>query len=263
MQNPTIVAIRSLHHRKARREQGAFLVEGVRLAREAIAAHAAIQQIVLCPELLGEIATTLRDEIVDVLGASRIVTVGATVMRSLAETETPQGIVAVVDLPATPLPIFDAHDGFVLILDGVRDPGNVGTLIRAAAAADCDAVITIAGTADAFAPKVVRSAMGAHFRLPVVAESDWAAIGPALAALPTVIGADGAASLLYDAVDWATGCAVVIGNEDHGLSAEARRWCPMTACIPMARGVESLNASVSGAIMMYEVVRQRRRARSA
>lgn len=258
MQNPTIVAIRSLYRRKARREQGAFLVEGVRLTRDAIAAHAAIRQVVLCPELLGEIATTLRDEIVDMIGASRIVTVGATVMRALTETETPQGVVAVVNLPATPLPMFDASDGFVLILDGVRDPGNVGTLIRAAAAADCDAVITIAGTADAFAPKVVRSAMGAHFRLPVIADCDWDAIGPAIAKLPTVIGADGAASLLYDAVNWAEGCAIVIGNEDHGLSAAARRWCTATAGIPMARGVESLNASVSGAIMVYEVVRQRR-----
>ncbi len=256
-----MVAIRSLHRRKARREQGAFLVEGLRLAREAIAAHAAIRQILLCPELLGEIATTLRDEIADALGASRIVTVGATVMRSLAETETPQGVVAVVDLPVTPLPTFDALNGFVLILDGVRDPGNVGTLIRAAAAADCDAVITIAGTADPFAPKVVRSAMGAHFRVPVIADRDWEAIGPALAGLSTVVGADGAAPLHYDAVDWAAGCAIIIGNEDHGLSAEARRWCTATAGIPMARGVESLNASVSGAIMAYEVVRQRRRAR--
>ncbi len=258
-----MVAIRSLHRRKARREQGAFLVEGVRLTRDAIAAHAAIRQVILCPELLGEIATTIWDETVDALGASRIVTVSANVMRSLAETETPQGVIAVVDLPATPLPTFDAHDGFVLILDGVRDPGNVGTLIRAAAAAGCDAVITIAGTADAFAPKVVRSAMGAHFRLPVVADCDWKIVGPALAALPTVVGADGAASLLYDAVNWTRGCAIIIGNEDHGLSAEGRRWCTATARIPMARSVESLNASVSGAIMVYEVVRQRRHARTS
>ncbi len=236
-------------------------MEGVRLTREAIAAHAAIRQILLCPELLGEIATTLRDEIKDELGASRIVTVGAAVMRSLAETETPQGVVAVIALPATPLPTFDARDGFVLILDGVRDPGNVGTLIRAAAAADCDAVITMAGTADAFAPKVVRSAMGAHFRLPVVVDCDWAFTGPALAVLPSVCGADGEAPLVYDVVDWSAGCAIVIGNEDHGLSAEARRWCTATARIPMARGVESLNASVAGAIMLYEAVRQRRRAR--
>ncbi|MDQ6834132.1 MAG: RNA methyltransferase [Chloroflexota bacterium] len=238
-------------------------MEGVRLAREAIAARAAIRQILLCPELLGETTTTLRKEIVDALDPSRLLTVSTTVMQALTETETPQGVIAVVDLPATPMPAFDAHNGFVLILDGVRDPGNVGTLIRAAAAADCDAVVTIAGTADAFAPKVVRSAMGAHFRLPVVADSGWDVVGLALAALPSVYGADGVAPLRYDAVDWTRGCAIVIGNEDHGLSAEARQWCRATACIPMARGVESLNASLSGAIMLYEVVRQRRRARLA
>lgn len=184
-------------------------------------------------------------------------------MRSISNTETPQGVLAVVSLPDTPLPAFDAADGFVLVLDGVRDPGNVGTLIRAAAAADCGAVVTIAGSADAFAPKVVRSAMGAHFRVPVAADMGWEAIGPALAALPSVVGADGASPLSYDALDWTRGCAVVIGNEDHGLSADARRWCTATARIPMARGVESLNASVSGAVVLYEVVRQRRRARTA
>ena len=253
-----MVAIRSLHRRKSRREQGAFLIEGVRLVRDAIAAQAVVRRVILCPEFLGESASAIREEMAGAVGASHMLAVTPAVMRSLADTDTPQGLLAVVDLPATPLPIFDARVGFVLILDGVRDPGNVGTLIRAAAAANCDAVITVAGSADAFAPKVVRSAMGAHFRVPVVTEIGWEIIGPALADLPTVCGADGTSPLRYDAVDWMPGCAIIIGNEDHGLSADARRWCKETACIPMARGVESLNASLSGAIMLYEVVRQRR-----
>lgn len=253
-----MVAIRSLHRRKSRREQGAFLIEGVRLIRDAIAAKATVRSAIICPELLGESERAIFEEIGHAGGSPHLLTVSPAVMRSIADTNTPQGLLAVVDLPDTPLPIFDARAGFVLVLDGVRDPGNVGTLIRAAAAANCDAVITVAGSADAFAPKVVRSAMGAHFRVPVIAEVGWETIGPTIAAMPVVCGADGASSLLYDAVDWMRGCAIIIGNEDHGLSADARQWCRETARIPMARGVESLNASLSGAIMLYEVVRQRR-----
>ncbi|MDQ6603138.1 MAG: RNA methyltransferase [Chloroflexota bacterium] len=251
-----------MHRRKARREQGAFLVEGVRLVRDAIAASAAIRQIVLCPELLGERADTLRGETELTIGDGAILTVSASVMRSLSDTETPQGAIAVTDLPNVPMPHFDPLTGFALVLDGVRDPGNVGTLIRAAAAVGCDAVVTIAGSADAFAPKVVRAAMGAHFRLPVIADVDWNAVGSALADMPSVYGADAGASLQYDAVDWRRGCAVIVGNEDRGLSDDARRWSKGAVSIPMERGVESLNAAVSGAILLYEVVRQRRNART-
>ncbi len=217
-----------------------------------------MRQIVLCPEILGESGDAVRREVAAALDSSRILTVTSSVMRSLSDTETPQGAVAVVALPETALPAFASHDAFLLILDGLRDPGNVGTLLRTAAAAGCNAVITIAGGADLFAPKVVRSAMGAHFRLPVIADTQWEIIGPALAGVPAVFGAAAEASVFYDAVDWTGGCVLVIGNEDHGLSAAARGWCTGTARIPMAPGVESLNAAVSGAIMLYEVVRQRR-----
>jgi TrmH family RNA methyltransferase len=252
-----------LHRRKARREQGAFLIEGVRLLRDALDAHAAIRQIVLCPAMLGESGDAFRREIAAALDAPRILTVTPSVMRSLADTESPQGVVAVIDLPETTLPAFTASDAFLLVLDGLRDPGNVGALMRTAAAAGCDAVIAIAGGADPFAPKVVRSAMGAHFRLTVIADATWATIGPALAELPAVVGAATEALAFYDAIDWTAGCALVIGNEDYGLSHEACAWCKGMARIPMTRGVESLNAAVSGAIILYEVVRQRRQAGTA
>lgn len=231
--------------------------------RDALSADAVIRRVVFCPELLGEAEHVLRQQIARLPGTPHCLAVSPVVMRSLAETQTPQGVLAVVELPDPPIPVFDVEGGFVLVLDGVRDPGNVGTLIRAAAAANCDAVVTITGTADAFAPKVVRSAMGAHFRVPIIAEREWAAIGPTLAALPAIYGADGASPVTYDMVDWGRGCAIIIGNEDHGLSAQARAAGSGTVRIPMARGVESLNAAISGAILLYEVVRQRRHAWTA
>jgi RNA methyltransferase, TrmH family len=118
--------------------------------------------------------------------------------------------------------------------------------------------MTTFGSADAYAPKVVRAAMGAHFRLPVLSDVAWDWLGPALAPLPAIYGADASASQAYDAVDWTAGAAVVVGNEDHGISEEALRWCRRTVAIPMAGGIESLNAAVSGSIILFEAVRQRR-----
>ena len=256
--NPLIAEVRSLHHRKGRRAQGAFLVEGIRLVRDALNARAQLQTAFLCPELLGDAAFDLRTSFADRSPSSRLVTVDRSVMRLLADTETPQGVVAVATVPPPALPPLDPRSSLVLVLDGVRDPGNVGTLLRTAAAAGCDAVVSTAGSADPFAPKVVRAAMGAHFRAPVVADAAWEWLGPALGPLPAIYGADGGATLAYDAVDFRTGVAIIVGNEDHGLSEDALRWCRDTVAIPMARGVESLNAAISGSIILFEAVRQRR-----
>lgn len=255
LHNPAIVRARSLHRRKGRHAQGAFLVEGVRSVREALARAAPVRALILCPEMLDEEARAA-------FAATGHATlrVSEPVMRGLAGTESPQGVVAVVALPERALPALDPRRSLVLVLDGVRDPGNVGTLIRTAAAAGCAAVVTTAGAADAFNPKVVRAAMGAHFHLPVVAEADWDWLGPELATLPAVYGAEMAAATPYDAVDWRGGAALVIGHEDRGLSDEARTWCRARVTIPMPGAFESLNAAVSGAVILFEAVRQRRAA---
>lgn len=235
--------------------QGAFLVEGVRAVREVMARSAPVRTLILCPELLDEEA---RDAFATT--DYETLSVSKSVMQRLADTETPQGVVAVVALPEPVLPPLDPRRSLVLVLDGVRDPGNVGTLIRTAAAAGCAAVVTTAGAADAFAPKVVRAAMGAHFHLPVVADVVWEWLGPALDGLPARYGADMMGGAAYDAVDWRAGAVLVIGHEDHGLSDVARAWCRAVVTIPMPGAVESLNAAVAGAIILFEAVRQRRAA---
>lgn len=257
--NPTIVQVRSLHRRKARQEERAFLIEGVRLIGEAVAVGVRLRTLVVCPDFFadpdGEMAARVAAW---AAGAEHALTVSPAVMRAVADTESPQGVVAVASLPDPVLPDLDPRRALVLILDGVRDPGNVGTLVRTAAAAGCTAVVTTGETADAFAPKVVRAGMGAHFRLPVVADVDWEWLGPALVPLSAVYTTEMDVPLPYDAADWTAGAAVVIGNEDHGVSEAARQWCPHGVSIPMARGVESLNAAMSGAVVLFEAARQRR-----
>jgi TrmH family RNA methyltransferase len=253
--NPTIAELRSLHRRKGRKAQGAFLVEGPRAVAEALATGAPVQRLVVALGMPGaEVLARHNPHPVPIIAVSEAV------MKGLADTETPQGVLAAVRLPEPVLPPLDARRSLVLVLDGVRDPGNVGTLIRAAAAAGCTAVVTTEGSADAFAPKVVRAAMGMHFRVPVVADVAWDWLGPELDALPAIYGTDMAGAVPYDAVDWRAGAALVIGHEDHGLSDAARAWCRTTVAIPMAPGVESLNAAISGAVVLFEATRQRRAA---
>jgi len=223
---------------------------------EAIATHTPLRLLAICRDMLDTDAHARFTS----LGVPAL-HVSEGVMKSLADTGTPQGVIAVADVPQPVLPRLDARRSMVLVVDGVRDPGNVGTLIRTAAAAGCDAVVTTAGSADAFAPKVVRAAMGMHFRVPVVADVSWDWLGPSLTELPAIYGTDMAGARAWDAVDWNVGAALVIGHEDHGLSDDARAWCRETVAIPMARGVESLNAAASGAIVLFEAVRQRRVAR--
>lgn len=236
-------------------------MEGVRLVRDAIAGGASLRIVALCPALLGDAEADLRRSLDMLPNGPRIAVVDEAVMRALADTETPQGVVAVADFPAGGMAPIDPAIALLLVLDGLRDPGNIGTLLRAGAAAGCDAVVVMVGSADPYAPKVVRAAMGAHFRVPVVPDAEWDILGPVVAPLPALYGADAAASQPYDAVDWRGGAAIVIGHEDHGLSREARAMCRGTVAIPMARGVESLNAAISGAVILFEAARQRRAAR--
>jgi TrmH family RNA methyltransferase len=230
-------------------------VEGRRAVSEALTSGARVRTLVVAPEMAGTDVSGHADD-----RHVPVIRVHTAVMKSLADTETPQGVLAVVDLPEPVLPALDARRSLVLVIDGVRDPGNVGTLVRSAAAAGCAAVVTTAGSADAFAPKVVRAAMGTHFHVPVVADVSWDWLGPSLDGLPAIVGTDMAGTVPYDAIDWNVGAALVIGHEDHGISEEARTWCRTMVAIPMARGVESLNAAVSGAVVLFEAARQRRAA---
>ena len=146
----------------------------------------------------------------------------------------------------------------MLVLDGLRDPGNLGTLLRTAAAAAVDAVLLTPGSADPFQPKAVRAGMGAHFKIPIRA-LDWPEIGEALAEMPVFL-ADSAGETDYSAADLSGPLALVIGGEAHGAGEEIEAFNPVRLRIPMPGGMESLNAAVSAGIMIYEVLRQRRAA---
>jgi TrmH family RNA methyltransferase len=146
---------------------------------------------------------------------------------------------------------------FVFIPDAVRDPGNLGTMLRTAAAAGVGAVFLPPGVVDPFAPKVVRAAMGAHFRVPVYPLS-WEEIHNHLNAyaLRVYLAAAGAGQV-YTQADFRSPLALIIGGEAEGAGQQARQLAAEYVHIPMSGDVESLNAAIAGAILMFEVVRQR------
>ncbi|GAB4538853.1 MAG: RNA methyltransferase [Anaerolineales bacterium] len=250
-QNPKLKLTRALLGRaKERREAGAFIIEGVRLVEDAVMSHWEFQY-ALYDETLSERGRlqveSLRSNGVDVEEIS------TSLMKSLSDTESPQGIIAVLNNYQLP---FTNSLNFTLIPDQVRDPGNLGTLLRSAAAAGSQAALIPPDTTDPFSPKVLRAGMGAHFRLPIRVLS-WDEI-------EQVVKVNGLKVFLAD-MD-GTSCwelnlrqplALIIGGEANGASESARKMADQKIKIPMQAGVESLNAGAAGSVLMFEAARQR------
>jgi TrmH family RNA methyltransferase len=250
--NPRIKLLRALAGRpKERREAGAFLAEGVRLVEDAFAAGWSFQFVLFSAD-----ASNRAKKLVEQMRFSGIETeeVSPAVLRSGSETETTQGLVAVLKLPDTQLSS-DAVLTFLLIPDQIRDPGNLGTIIRTAAAAGAQAVFIPPETTDPFAPKVVRAGMGAHFRIPILMLS-WDEIRAHNAGLTTFL-ADSNGDISCWQADFRQPLALIIGGEADGASQPAKDMTNLVVNIPMPGKIESLNAGVAGAVLMFEVVRQR------
>jgi len=248
--NPKIQLARALLGRaRERRQASAFVAEGVRLVEEALASGWPFR-FALHSSDLGERGAALVAALQD--AGVELEEVEAHLLQSVSETETSQGILAVLSLSHLPLP--DSPD-FVLIPDQMRDPGNLGTLLRTAAAAGVQAVLLPPETVDAYSPKVVRAGMGAHFRLPV--ESlPWSEIRARVRRLKVYL-AEIEGGVSYWQADFCQPLALILGGEAEGAGESARRLAQQAVQVPMPGGTESLNAAVAGAILMFEVVRQR------
>ncbi len=249
-QNPKIKLVRALQSRaRTRRKENAFIVEGVRLFEEALKARAPIR-FVLYDRTLSERGRALLAALDNV----DVEEVDAALLNAVSDTENSQGILAVL---ARDLNLLPAKLSFVLIPDQIRDPGNLGTLIRTAAAAGVDAVFLPPETTDAFAPKVLRAGMGAHFRLPIVS-LNWDEIKARVQGLAVYV-AEMEGNVVYTNANLTQACAVVIGGEAEGASQAARALADAEIYIPMKDATESLNAAVAGAVILFEVARQRNR----
>ena len=250
VQNPKIKRIRLLQTQsRSRKKERAFIIEGVRLLEEALNAFQIPELVIytsdLDPRSQKLVAAFLEQKV-------PCEEVSEEVIKAASDTETPQGILAV--LPLKPL-LLPAEADFLMIADEIRDPGNLGTLLRTAQAAGADGFLLSPGTVDPFSPKVIRAGMGAHFRLPIL-NCSWEKICRITDGL-TIFGADmRGGSRIWDA-DLSLPLALILGGEAHGPGKHSRDLADSWIHIPMNDGSESLNSAAAGAVLMFEVLRQR------
>jgi TrmH family RNA methyltransferase len=228
------------------------VVEGVRAVEELVSSPLTIRGVLSGPQL----ADAPRGRaLLDRIAASQIEhsKVSEAEFRSAAETESPQGVLAVAEIPSRSLSsIPDVQQLRLLVLDQVQDPGNVGTIVRTAAALETDATIALPGTVDLWNAKVVRSAMGAHFRhLAFHATADQL-----LTFLETRSIAFWGAEATGKPVNELAApekLALAVGNEGAGLSSSLRQHVSVTVSLPIAPAVESLNVAVAAGILLYQL----------
>ncbi len=267
--NPRIRALQELHTTRGRKKSGLFLMEGPHLLEVLLDASIVPQEVYYQPELLQRTASgiALLNRLLHLpsLTPKQLIEVSERVIEALSEVQTAQGIVSVL-----PIETFNSvrllaerepkPRPALLILDNLADPGNMGTILRTALAADVQEVLLTPGCVDCYSPKVVRSAAGAHVALPIEANLGWEAIMEKVYShcgnSPRMFLAEAGSSLSYFAEDLTQPFALIIGNEAQGPSTEAREMATQTITIPLANKVESLNAAMATGIILYEAVRQ-------
>ncbi|MEP7199603.1 MAG: RNA methyltransferase [Chloroflexota bacterium] len=238
-----------VHQHKARERHQQFVIEGVRLAQEAERAGI-VPALLFCAD---EFAHSAEGQRLAQRWPSALALVSEKVLAALSDTLTPQGVVVVVPQPR----LTATQRDLVLVVDGVRDPGNLGTLLRSALAAGVDEALLSVGCADPYSPKVVRAAMGAHFHLPLQGDLDWQTIHEHVVGLDVLL-ADAAGELDYAQWDWRKPSALLVGSEAEGASRDGRALATQRVRIPMRAASESLNVAVAGSVILFEAARQRR-----
>jgi TrmH family RNA methyltransferase len=236
---------------KARREANAFVVEGVRLAEEALTANWLPVNCFYTKDISQrgrEILGKIEEQDIPVEE------VAPHVMKAASDTQTSQGILLVLPLQSLPIP--ETLD-FILIVDKVRDPGNLGTLLRSATAAGAQAVFLAEESVDAFSPKVLRGAMGAHFRLPIHTLAYQAILSRCDRHKLKLLVAAANEGTAYTRENLTQPLALVVGGEAEGAHPPLLEKADGFIHIPMPGGGESLNVGVAGSIILFEAVRQR------
>ncbi|HHW56021.1 MAG: RNA methyltransferase [bacterium] len=254
--NPRLKYARSLHRRRYREQEGKCLVEGVRLLEDAVAAGVEIETVFYTDRLLAR--ERGRQLLQECQGrGSSCYRLPEAVLASLAETESPQGVVAVVKYPQWERETLLVGPGLLLLVDRIQDPGNLGTMLRTAEAAGCRGAILSPGTVDPYNSKVLRSSMGAVFRLPILTGEAFPALLEELQERGyQLVAADIGGSVPYWEADLRLPGALVVGNEAWGVGKEILAQVAERVRIPLKEGVDSLNAAVAAGIILYEWVRQ-------
>ncbi len=257
LNNPQIKNLVLLQKKsKARKEQGLFVAEGIKMVSEA-RETGLLEKVYVSESFYRE-----KDGAPDLLSELDFEIVADNVFSKATDTINPQGIMGTVRAPShSPDKMLDMKDAFLLLLENIRDPGNLGTIIRTAEGAGVSGIIMNGSCADVLQPKVVRSTMGSIYRVPFYEAEDFAGFLARLKEKGFKLYAAHLSGVSYDREGNFLGkCGLLIGNEAQGLSKETASMADKLIRIPMEGKVESLNAAVAAAILMYEAARQKRNA---
>jgi len=245
---------RDLRRRKARERDGLFVVEGIRAVEELLRSPLDVVGVLSSPRLPesprgAELGTRMRERGWD------IAAVDDKEFRSAAETDSPQGVLAMARIPSRSLQDLPSHSSLrLLALDAVQDPGNVGTIVRTAAALGADATVALPGTVDLWNAKVVRSAMGAHFHHPAF-HATWEELGAFLRAGSVALWGADAQGEPIGVIPAPVRLALAVGNEGSGLTPPVRAAADRIVSLPISGAVESLNVAVATGILLHELRR--------
>jgi len=254
--NPKIKMVRELLDAKKHRDnEQLMVVEGVRLAEEALDKAIEIQMCFFS-ESLSERGRTLLEQVTQ--KTDQIDELPQDLMDRLSDTQHAQGILLVCAIPDLPFPQSPA---LVIALDRINDPGNLGTILRSAAALKADGILLTLGTTDPYSPKALRAAMGAQLHLPIMwqdADGIKAFCATARTPLALITSVMNCPHACWDA-DLTVPLCLVIGNEANGISSELITLSDQCVRIPIGENTESFNAAIAAAILMYEIERQRTR----
>lgn len=254
LQNPQVKAAAELKQKKYRQQQGLFLAEGLRTVEEAVASKTVVSIFYTAIED-DRTRSVLEEAAAQQL---KLYCVSDAVMKKIADTDTPQGIIAVCKMQNATLDKLLSKGEMLLVLDRVGDPGNLGTMLRTADAAGIGGVVLLKGCVDIYAPKTVRSSMGSLFHVPVVSgigEDNFIAEAKDAGYELLVTSLEGADNL-YKA-DLGGRIAFVMGNEAGGVSANLLERADKRVFIPMAGRAESLNVAMAAGVVMFEALRRR------
>lgn len=243
---------RDLGRRKAREKHSLFVAEGVRSVEELLRSGLKVRGALAAPQLLSAPRGLALRKSIEESGVE-LAEVSEKDFRSAAETESPQGVIAIAEIPTRSLDTLNIGPVCrLLLLDGVQDPGNVGTILRTAAALGATATIAFPGTVDLWNAKVIRSSMGAQFSH----HAFHGEIDETLAFLENrkiELWATDAAGVVLSRGEAAPRMAIAVGNEGAGLSSKIREKAQKTIALPLSSGVESLNVAVAAGIILYEL----------
>ncbi|HZS46047.1 MAG TPA: RNA methyltransferase [Blastocatellia bacterium] len=252
-QNPLIKRFRAV---RDGRERHILFVEGARAVEEAFKANLGIESVIFSDEFI----TTEHGAAIKAMIESchcRGASVPSKLLEAVCDTVTPQGIALIARQPYYSVDDVLGNGELVVAADQLQDPGNIGTIVRTAAAVSSAGLITFRGTVDPFGAKALRASMGAAFRLPIATDAVISDVcEKAKLARFTIVATAASGNILYNDYDWKSPSVLLIGNEGEGLSDESLKRADVVVRLPLSGSVESLNVASAAAVILYEAVRQ-------